>query len=137
MDECELSENDPIMICCVKNDLERIKQVIYHHRKIGIKKMVFVDNMSDDGTREYLFSECVDLYSVDEPYHAGRKAAWIRKIQDLYGYNRWYLIVDSDELFSYVGMEKHSICELVKYLKYMNVGRARSFLLDMYPNHKL
>lgn len=129
--------NEVILICCVKDDLTRIKKLLEFHRSIGIKKMVFVDNMSTDGTREFLMDESVDLYSQDEEYHAGRKSAWIRKIQDLYGYDKWYLIVDSDELFSYVGMEKHSIQELIKYAQKKGIVRVRSMLLDMYPDHDL
>jgi len=129
--------DDVIMICCVKNDLERVKRVVSHHREIGISRMVFVDNMSTDGTREYLEAQPVDLYSQDEIYHAGRKSSWIRQVQDIYGYDRWYLIVDSDELFTYVGMEKHKIQELTRYARSKNVVRVRSMLLDMYPDHEL
>ncbi len=37
--------DDVIMICCVKNDLERVRRVVSHHREIGISRMVFVANM--------------------------------------------------------------------------------------------
>lgn len=130
-------DEEVTLICCVKNDLERIKKVISYHRSIGINKMVFVDNLSNDGTREYLMNEDVDLYSIDEEYHAGRKASWIRQVQDIYGYDKWYLIVDSDELFTYVGLEEHSISDLVKYARNKGIVRIRSMLLDMYPAHNL
>lgn len=71
----QVSPDDPIMVCCVKNDLERIKKVVEHHTKIGVKHMVFVDNESTDGTREWLQTQEVDLYGIDEPYHAGRAGA--------------------------------------------------------------
>ncbi len=125
------------MVCCIKNDLTRISAIMEYHRKIGIRKMVFLDNMSDDGTFEWLKSQNIDLYSVNEKYHAGRKSAWIRKVMDIYGYDRWYLVVDSDELFSYIGSEKHSISDLVAYAERKGLDRVGSFLLDMYPNHNL
>lgn len=135
--DVKIDRKDVILICCVKNDLERIKKVVEHHRAIGIKHMVFVDNESTDGTREWLNEQEVDLYSTKEKYHAGRKGAWIRKIQDIYGYNRWYLVVDSDELFSYVGMEEHLIQDLVKFAEKRRISRVQSVLLDMYPKHEL
>lgn len=132
-----IPQNEVIMICCVYNDVDRIKKVYDHHKKLGINYMVFVDNMSDDGTKEWLQSKDIDLYEITESYHAGRKAAWIKKIQDIYGYNRWYLIVDSDELFSYVGDETHSIKELIAYAEKKGIKRLKSMLLDMYSEHKI
>jgi hypothetical protein len=133
----ELSSNEPILICCIKNDLNRIRTITDYHRKLGIRKMVFLDNMSDDGTLEWLEKQDIDLYSVDERYHAGRKSAWIRKVMDIYGYDRWYLVVDSDELFSYPGSEEHGITELIGYAERKGLDRIGSFLLDMYPEHNL
>ncbi len=130
--------NDVILICCVKNDLTRIKLVYEHHKKIGVKHFAFLDNGSTDGTFEYLMQlEDVDLFRTHDKYHAGAKAAWTRKIQDYYGFNRWYLVVDSDELFSYVGMESHSINELVDYAEKMNIKRVWCILLDMYTKSQL
>lgn len=131
-----IPKNEIIMICCVRNDANRIKKVLEHHRKIGIKYMVFVDNMSDDGTWEWLLEQDADIFQVDEKYHAGRKAAWVRKIQDIYGYNRWYLIVDSDELFTFVGEESHDIHELTTYAERNGYQRIKSMLLDMYTDHE-
>lgn len=133
------SENDsaPILLCCVYNDLKRVKEVVKHHRQIGIKNMVFLDNMSNDGTFEWLLTQEVDLYRTDEAYHAGAKSSWIRKLLDIYGYNRWYLIVDSDELFTYIGMEEHPIQDLIAYAEEKGICRIRSLLLDMYSNHSL
>lgn len=128
---------DVILICCVRNDLLRVQQVYQHHRHIGIHHMAFVDNMSDDGTFEWLMAQDVDVYQTSERYHAGAKSAWVRKVQKQYGFNRWYLVVDSDELFSYVGMEKHPISQLVWKLEENHITRMRAFLLDMYANKPL
>jgi hypothetical protein len=128
---------DVVLICCEKNDLERIKSVYEWHRKIGIKNIVFVDNNSDDGTKDWLKDKDVVVYSTNEKYHASRKAAWYKRIMDIYGYNRWYLIVDSDELFTYIGCENHSIDELIQYAENMGIKRIRSFLLDMYSEGKI
>ncbi|WP_026491283.1 glycosyltransferase family 2 protein [Butyrivibrio sp. XPD2002] len=126
-----------ILICCVKDDLKRIKAVYEYHKALGIEHMVFIDNDSSDGTLEFLMGLDVDVYWTDESYATGIKTAWVRKIQDIYGYNRWYLIVDSDELFSYVGMENHNITEFVYYLTQRGYKRAGAVMLDMYSSHEL
>lgn len=133
----DVSSDDVILLCCVRNDYLRIQNVVRHHKSIGVKHMVFVDNGSTDGTLEYLCQNKVDVYQTTERYHAGAKSSWVRKVMDIYGYGRWYLIVDSDELFSYPGMESHSIIELISYAKKNRIRRVRSMLLDMYSNEPL
>ncbi|MCD8290906.1 MAG: glycosyltransferase family 2 protein [Prevotella sp.] len=133
-----INPNDVILICCVKNDLTRIKYVYEWHKKIGVKHFAFLDNGSTDGTFDYLMQlEDIDLFQTHDKYHAGAKAAWTRKIQNYYGFNRWYLIVDSDELFSYVGMETHSIHDLIEYAEKRHIKRVWSILLDMYAKGQL
>ena len=62
----ELSSDSVILICCVYNDARRIKKVYEHHKTIGVSHFVFVDNMSDDGTTQWLLSQDVDVYQTDE-----------------------------------------------------------------------
>ncbi len=128
---------DVILLCCVKNDLKKVQNIYNEHKKIGIKNYVFVDNMSTDGTIEWLLQQEVDVYQTNDKYHAGAKAAWCRKIWDIYGYDRWYLILDSDELFTYPGMEEHPIGELISYAQNHNIERVRSISLDMYSDRPL
>lgn len=130
-----LSDFDPILICVVKNDIDRIKVLFNHYRKLGVKGFVFVDNISTDGTLEYLSEQDnVDLYVCDTPYTTKNREAWINRIIGHYGFNKWYLCVDSDELFVYENYEKNDISEFVKKLK---KRRVLSFLLDMYSKEYL
>ena len=135
--ESKESNDIPILICCVKNDLDRVKKVYEYHKSIGIDKFIFVDNDSEDGTREWLEEQDVDLYFTDEDYSAGKKSAWVQKVIDIYGYDRWYLVVDSDELFTYPGVENNNIQELIRYAEVKKLDRIESVLLDMYPEHEL
>ena len=125
--------NTPILICAVKNDLQKVKMQIDHHRSLGIVQFVYIDNMSTDGTFEWLLSQEIDVYRTDDSFSAIAKNAWFRQITDRYGYDRWYLILDSDELFVYPGMEHSSISEYVKFLENQKLSLIQSFLIDMYP----
>ena len=127
----------PILISAVKNDLYRVKMQIEHHRKIGINHLVYIDNMSDDGTFEWLLEQEIDVYRVDDKFSATAKDAWFRQITDIYGYDRWYLILDSDELFVYPGMEDNKINKLTDFAKESNIDTFQTFMIDMYSKDEL
>ena len=49
----EIGNKTPILICIVKDDIQRIEMSLNYYRKMGVKNFVYVDNMSTDGTFEY------------------------------------------------------------------------------------
>lgn len=123
------------LICVVKNDLLKLKKMINHHRSIGVKHFAIIDNDSTDGTIEWLKDqEDVDLFYIDDKYTTNKRESWINRIISYYGFNKWYLILDSDELFVYSDMEEKSINQLVRYCKDNNIFRLRALMIDMYAN---
>jgi len=132
------AHNEPILICAVKNDLIKVKKQIEHHRKIGIKHFTYIDNMSDDGTFEWLMTQDdVSLFLVDETFNATIKNAWRRQITDFFGYDRWYLILDSDEFFYYPGIESKPISEYIDFLEKEKIKCAHTPMIDMYSDERL
>ncbi|SDW42755.1 Glycosyl transferase family 2 [Marinococcus luteus] len=132
-----LPYDEPILICAVKNDIRRIKMQLDHHRELGIVNFVYIDNMSDDGTYEWLINQGVDVYRVEDKFSATAKNAWFRQVTDKYGYNRWYIILDSDELFVYPGMEEGKIHNLIKFAEREKMNFLQSFMIDMYSKEQL
>lgn len=133
-----LGENEPILVCVVKNDIEKMKQFMPYYRELGIRHFVFVDNASTDGTFEFLCSQKETiLYRCTHPFTADRKIAWIDRILAELGDEKWYLMVDSDEFVTYLGEKEHKIEEFVKRNAEMGRGRIGSFMLDMYPKEEL
>lgn len=134
----DLNEKGPILICAVKNDLERIKLQIEHHRKIGVKHFAYIDNASTDGTFEWLNEQPdVSLFFTDEAFNASVKNSWRRQVTDFLGYNRWYLALDADELFTYPGVETKNIDVYINFLEHKKIRSVLSMLTDMYSNGKL
>lgn len=131
------NKENPIYICVVKNDLERIKLSYQHHRSIGVEQFVYIDNGSSDGTLEWLLEQDVTVYQTLEPFIMWAKVAWVSKVISHIGFNRWYLIMDSDELFAYPGCESRNIREYISYLTSKKITRAESFMLDMYGKEDL
>lgn len=135
---CGISdEKSPVFICVVKNDKERIKKSYEYHRSLGLKNFVYLDNNSDDGTYEWLMEQDANVFWTDGKYCSSARSAWLMKIFEYFGYDRWYLILDADELLAYPHCEEHGIDELVSYLEEHKIRRMLSFMLDMYMDGKL
>lgn len=127
-------ESKVILICLVKDDLDRMKKFIDHYRKIGVKKFAIIDNDSKDGTFEFLKEqEDIDLFQVKEKYLSMRRQSWINRVISYYGYNKWYLIVDSDELLVYNDLEDKNINQLIDYYEEHRIKRCKALMIDMYP----
>lgn len=133
-----LGKNEPILLCVVKNDLEKVKLQIEYHRKIGVRHFAYIDNLSQDGTFEWLKEQSdVSLFSVSEKFHITVKDAWKKQVTDLLGYDKWYLILDSDELFIYPGIEEKNINKYIDFLEYKKIKSTFSPMIDMYSDKKL
>lgn len=132
------NENIPIFLCAVKDDLPRVKAQVEYHRSIGITHFAYIDNMSTDGTFEWLLNQNdVSLFRVDEKYNGTVRNAWRRQVTDMLGYDKWYLILDSDEFFTYPGIESHPLHEYIKYMEQENIHSTLAFMLDMYAEDAL
>lgn len=135
LSEVEREDTEVILLCVVKNDIQKIKNLIKHHRKIGVRHFAILDNGSNDGTIEWLKEQKdVDLFYVQDKYTTNRREAWINRLVAYYGLNRWYLILDSDELFAFYNMETKNIESLIDYCEKNSIDRMRTVMIDMYAN---
>lgn len=134
-DPLQLREQDVVLFCPIKNEIYRIKPFMDYYRGIGIRHFVFIDNDSTDGTFEYLNEQNdVNLYLAEEPYSTVKREGWLNRMYSYYGYNHWFLCVDSDELFTYPGCEEYSIQE---FIDKVGKGRIKTVLIDMYANKNI
>lgn len=128
----------PILFCVIRNDIEKLPKFMLHYRKLGVETFVFLDNASDDGTREYLCKQKdAIVYHSAQQYSSARRVAWLNRLLAIYGKNRWCMIVDSDEFLTYIGCENHTVSELVKEAERHQAFRIKGFMLDMYSKEEL
>lgn len=131
--QLDILNEDIVLMCVEKNDIIKLKKFISHHRTIGVDKFIIIDNDSTDGTVEYLLKQKdVFLLQTKDLYTSIRREAWINRVIAYFGDNRWYLVLDSDELLVYNDYENRSIKDVIKYLQNNKIIRARALLLDMY-----
>lgn len=129
------AEHSPIVVLCVKDDLSRIQMLVHHYRSIGVQRFAILDNNSSDGTFEWLFEQQdIDLYRCASPYRTDIKEGWINRIISYYGFDRWYIITDSDELVVYEGMENHALDEVIMFAESNGIKRIKGLTLDTYSD---
>lgn len=132
------NKHAPILICVLKDEINKIESFLKHYRKIGVEVFIFLDNNSTDGTREYLCRQKdAIVYSSKQQYSSARRVAWINKLLAIYGNNKWCLVVDADELVDYIGSEMYTLSDIVKQAELKHYTRIEGFLLDMYSMDKL
>lgn len=132
------SKDNPIVVLCIKNDLKRVQMLVDHYRKLGVEKFAIMDNGSDDGTFEWLLDQPdIDLFRCLEPYQTHVKEGWINRIVSHYGFDRWYIVTDSDELCTYIGMENHPIRDVTALAERKGIKRIKGLTIDMYADGQL
>src|SRR5262249_33791224 len=83
-----------VVVCVVRNERHMLPHFLAHHRRLGAAHFVVVDNLSDDGTRDWLRAQPdVVLYSADTDYrdsHFG--VAWQQAVLAAHAQGRWALL---------------------------------------------
>lgn len=125
----------PILITIVRDERERIGIFLDYYRELGIDHFVIADNGSKDGTLEYLLQQKdVDVFYIKDNFRNGRKEGWINKLMYLYGFHRWYLIVDADELLEWPERKAFDLLQVLRMLEACKISRAGALMIDMYTN---
>lgn len=133
-----IGENDITALVVVKDVAVRLEMFLQHGRKIGIDRFVILDNGCGQDVLDWLAQqEDVDLYHTDDKFQTLAKDGWINRLISLYGRNKWYFQLDSDELPAFFGMEKHNLHDVVNRLEQKGYTRARAVMLDMYAKDGL
>lgn len=135
--ECKNADS-PTVFVVVRNELERMKVFFDHYRTLGVERFVILDNGSHDGTLELAASQRgTKVYQVLDDFETHKKEGWIEKMLVLNGYNRWCVVVDSDELLDFVESEHHSLTEMIQAGSRLGYTRLGGALLDMYAREAL
>jgi hypothetical protein len=130
-----LTKADIPLVFNTHNDLKLMPSFLAHYRKLGVSRFICVDDVSSDGTREYLLSQAdVDVWRSRLRYRDARRGReWREALFDRYGGDRWYLNVDSDEFLVYQDSEHQRLDKLIRVLERRGEKRLAAPMIDMYP----
>ncbi len=124
-----------LLFCTLRNERIRLPWFLDYYRSLGIGHFLFVDNDSQDGSREYLAAQPdVSLWTTKASYRDSRFGMdWITALQRRYGHGHWCLTVDVDEFLIYPFCETRPIRALTDWLDTSGIRAFSAMLLDMYP----
>ncbi len=119
----------------VRDEMANLPDFLKHHRRLGVRQFVMIDNRSTDGTDSYLLAQPdVILYRTEDSFPAaGSGMRWINFLIDRHGGGGWCLFADADEDFVYPGWETTPLDKLVEYLDRQDAEGMSAFMLDVYP----
>ena len=134
------ANENPVLICLFKDFENFIDRWMAHYISAGAKNFVFINNGSTDNSLERIESHInkdisIDIWDVNIAYDCFRSCGWKQQLLEYYGTNRWYLVVDSDELFT-IG-KTFIIDEYINALESEQQTASKSLMLDVYSKKSL
>jgi hypothetical protein len=124
------------VVACMRNEMFMLPHFLAHYRKLGVTAFLIADNVSDDGTLEYLAQQPdVALFSVDTAYSLSEYGvAWQQAMIATYRQNKWTVVADADELLVW---EVNGTQTLPELLATPDVKNANALRLFMFPKGPL
>lgn len=133
----ELKEDEVALVCMLKDGTYYLDTLLEHHRRIGIRYFLFIDNGSEDDTLEILATHPdVTVISNQLPvriYESLLRADIARRFIK----GGWFLFVDSDELLEMLHGEGRSLKDYARYCNEYGYDAVVGQCLDLFSGRPL
>lgn len=128
-----------LVFSTVRNEIIRLPYFLEYYRKLGVDHFLFVDNNSDDGTRDYLEQQPdVSLWTTPHSYKLSRFGVdWLMWLLIKHGHGHWCLTLDADEFLVYPYCDTRPLRALTDWLDQASVRSFGTTMIDMYPKGAL
>jgi len=123
------------VVAVARNERVLMPHFLAHYRRLGVSHFVLVDNLSDDGTREYLLEQPdVVLYSADTEYrHSHYGVAWQQAVLAAHALGKWVVLADIDEFLVFEGCEDRPVADWLRAQAAAGHDAVLTMMVDMYP----
>lgn len=131
------SKGEVRAFACIKNEALRLPFLLDYHRRLGVRNFFFIDNMSDDGTTEYLVAQadCHTFQCSGNFFSENvEPPVWTNALRNVFGDGHWCLTLDADEMFVYPHCETIPLVTLCKYLDESGATAMQSLVVDLYAD---
>ncbi|XSG84597.1 MAG: glycosyltransferase family 2 protein [Methylohalobius sp. ZOD2] len=127
------------VVAVVRNEMTLLAHFLSYYRDLGVRSFLIVDNLSDDGSREYLLEQDdVALFSADTEYkysHYG--VSWQQALVGNLCLGKWVLLADADEFLVYPDCEHRMLMDFLAEMDGQGADAVRVDMIDMYPYGEL
>ncbi|HOZ33023.1 MAG TPA: glycosyltransferase family 2 protein [Tabrizicola sp.] len=126
---------DILCFMCVRNEAQRLPFMLDHHRKLGVRHFLIVDNASTDGTAQLLDQPDISLWTTSASYKASRFGMdWLTWLMQRHGHGHWCLTLDADEILIYPHWQTRPLPALIDWLDRQGQTGLGALTLDLYPD---
>ena len=127
--------HDLLLVSTVRNEKIRLPWFLRYYRDLGVNHFLFVDNDSDDGTRDYLADQAdVSLWTTRHSYKRSRFGIdWVNWLLMRHAHGHWAVVVDPDEFLVYPFCDTRPLRALTDWLDASSIKSFSAMMLDMYP----
>jgi len=122
----------------VRNEMYFLPAFLEHYRQLGVQQFLFLDDKSDDGTREYLLAQ-PDCAVAQSSRRYGEQIAgwrqhiiWKNQIPHQFLPGRWAICADADE-FLFLPPALPTVDALVEVLEWRGTTAVSGVMVDFYP----
>ena len=130
----------PIIVAVARDEMLRLPDYLRHHRTIGIRHFLIVDNGSTDGTAAFLDAQPDVTRFFSTRHFPTYKSVFRPWLADTYGDGRWVLAPDLDEHLVYPGWPDVSLDALLAHWDGQGFEAVFAPMVDMYsdiPLHQI
>ena len=130
-----IAPGDVLCFLCVRNEGARLPYFLRHHRALGVRHFLVVDNISSDGSDALLSGQPdVSLWQTPASYKASRFGMdWLTWLMMRHGHGHWCLTLDADELLVYPNWQTRPLPALISWLEGQGRDSFGALTVDMYP----
>ena len=134
-----IRQHDILLCCCLRNERVRLPFMLDYYRKLGVNHFLFIDNASDDGSREWLAEQPdTSVWTTPASYKRARYGLdWQNWLLRRHGHGHWCVTVDADEFLVYPFCDTRPLRALTDWLEASQIRAFGAMLLDMYPKGRI
>ncbi|GHC50191.1 hypothetical protein GCM10007315_10520 [Gemmobacter tilapiae] len=138
-DPASIDRLDILVFCTLRNEIARLPGFLAHHRALGVRRFLIVDNASTDGSADFLADQGdVILWRAEASYRLARFGMdWINHLLARYGQGHWCLTLDADERLVYPYWQTRPLSALTEWLESQGREAFGAMMLDLYPKGPL
>lgn len=134
-----IRNSDVLLVCCLRNERQRMPYFLEYYRNIGVDHFLIVDNGSSDGFPEWARQfDDVSVWTTTASYKASNFGMhWCDYLLGRYGSGHLCVTVDPDEFLVYPFIETRSLKALGQFLRDDNRDSLAVLMLDAYSDRPL